>query len=112
LQEDLIGGRGVVEKERLVKLKHNIFVHFLKMHFHLVAQQLVFSETSTHSSLKLLNYLLNSSILYILGGEKLVEEFSISEFADEVIYVAYFEPMFCFEIALDSINRNFFKFFE
>ena len=82
------------------------------MHFHLVAQQLVFSKTSTHSSLKLLNYLLNSSILYILGGEKLVEEFRISEFADEVIYVAYFEPMFCFEIALDSINRYFFKFFE
>ena len=82
------------------------------MHFHLVAQKLVFSETSTHSSLKFLNYLLNSSILYIFRGEKLVEEFRISEFADEVIYVAYFKPMFCFEIALDSINRNFFKFFE
>jgi len=82
------------------------------MHLHLVAQQLVFSETSTHSSLKLLNYLLDASILYIFGGEELVQELGISEFAYEVIYVANFEPMFGFEIALDCINGNFSEFFE
>ncbi len=78
------------------------------MHLHLIAQQLVLTETNTHSPLKLLNYLLNSSILHIFRAKKLVEVFRISEFADEIIHVADFEAMFCFEVALDSIKRNSF----
>lgn len=83
-------GRCVVKKECLVKLEHNVLVHFFKMHPHLIAQQLIFSETSTHPILKFLYNLLNSSILNIFGRQKLAKELRIPEFADKIIYVANF----------------------